>query len=131
MEVKQVIVIRKDLKCRRGKEISQGCHASLGALLSISYTQYNEHGENSQCIPLSEEVNQWVNGNFKKICLQVESEEELLKLYNEAKSVGLISFLTRDAGLTEFGGVPTYTTMAIGPADSEKIDKITGHLKLY
>ena len=28
-DTKQVIVIRKDLKMRRGKEIAQGCHAAM------------------------------------------------------------------------------------------------------
>lgn len=39
--------------------------------------------------------------------------------------------LITDSGLTEFGGVPTKTVCAIGPDYDEKIDKITGHLKLY
>jgi PTH2 family peptidyl-tRNA hydrolase len=32
MTTKQVIVIRKDLKMRRGKEIAQGSHASMAFL---------------------------------------------------------------------------------------------------
>jgi PTH2 family peptidyl-tRNA hydrolase len=35
-----------------------------------------------------------------------------------------------DSGKTEFGGVPTKTCLAIGPDYSEKIDKVTGNLKL-
>lgn len=35
-----------------------------------------------------------------------------------------------DAGLTEFKGIPTKTCIAIGPADSNEINKISGHLKL-
>ena len=33
MQVKQVIIIRRDLKMRRGKEIAQGSHASIAFLL--------------------------------------------------------------------------------------------------
>jgi PTH2 family peptidyl-tRNA hydrolase len=33
-------------------------------------------------------------------------------------------------GKTEFNGVPTKTCLGIGPAKAEKIDKITGDLKL-
>ena len=32
---KQVIVLRKDLGMRKGKMVSQGAHASLGALLTM------------------------------------------------------------------------------------------------
>jgi peptidyl-tRNA hydrolase len=32
MQTKQVIVIQRGLKMRRGKEISQGCHAAMSFL---------------------------------------------------------------------------------------------------
>ena len=35
-----------------------------------------------------------------------------------------------DNGATEFHGVPTVTCCAIGPDYSDKIDSITGNLKL-
>lgn len=35
MNVKQVIVMRKDLNMRRGKQIAQGAHASMAALLKF------------------------------------------------------------------------------------------------
>ena len=35
-DVKQVIVIRRDLKMRRGKEIAQGAHASSAWLVSAA-----------------------------------------------------------------------------------------------
>ena len=38
-KVKQVIVMRKDLKMRNGKAIAQGSHTSLGVLL----TMFNEY----------------------------------------------------------------------------------------
>jgi PTH2 family peptidyl-tRNA hydrolase len=54
----------------------------------------------------------------------------LVELYTKAKQAGLICSLIVDAGLTEFGGVPTKTCCAIGPAWAEDVDKITGELKL-
>ncbi len=36
MNTKQVIVIRKDLKMRKGKEISQGSHSSIMWLIDLS-----------------------------------------------------------------------------------------------
>jgi len=126
-DIKQVIVIRKDLKCRRGKEIVQGCHASnmflmwrLGTIkkgASIHYT-------------LSEVEELWLEGNYKKICVTVDSESELDRIYEEARLAGLEVNMVTDLGLTEFKK-PTKTCLAIGPDYSEKIDKITGKLPLY
>lgn len=113
--MKQVILIRKDLNMRRGKEIAQGAHASIKAVL-----------ENFD----SDEVQTWLNGIFTKIVVGVSSENELIDLYNDAKSNGLIASLILDNGITEFDGVHTYTAAAIGPGNIEDINKITGHLDL-
>jgi PTH2 family peptidyl-tRNA hydrolase len=67
---------------------------------------------------------------FKKICVSVNSEQELLDLHKAAVEAKIINSLIQDSGLTEFGGVPTYTTVAIGPDFEEKIDAITKHLPL-
>lgn len=126
MNVKQVIVIRKDLNMRKGKMVAQGAHASMGAIFSIANKEYF-----SLHVPiLTEAMRSWIYGKFTKVCVSVDSEQELVDLYNQAKTAGLISCLIEDAGLTEFGGVPTKTALAIGPDQSEKIDVITGHLKL-
>ena len=61
----------------------------------------------------------------------VKSEEELLSIFEEAKSAGLESNIITDAGRTEFDGEPTKTAVSIGPNDAKAIDKITGDLKLY
>jgi len=128
--VKQVIVIRKDLKMRRGKEMSQACHASIGAIFSISRVRTTNLGVDQKVIPMGSALTEWFNDKFTKICVSCDSEEELLALTDQAKSASLLHFLCRDAGLTEFKGVPTYTALAIGPAEADKIDKITGNLKL-
>ena len=72
----------------------------------------------------------WMDGNYAKICVGVNSELELLGVYQKAKEAGIPCSLIQDAGLTEFGGVPTYTAVAIGPHKVEEIDKITGTLSL-
>ena len=113
--MKQVLLIRKDLGMRRGKEIAQGAHASMKATL--------ENMEDPRVI-------EWLAGSFAKIALVVNSEEELLSLYEDAKAKGMVSALITDNGRTEFGGIPTNTVVAIGPDEPEAIDAITGHLKL-
>lgn len=124
MKVKQVIVIRKDLKMRRGKEIAQSCHASISHLL-------NHFKSGKTFADLTEAQQFWYNTKFRKICCYVESEEALVQIHEQALAAGLPSRLVEDEGLTEFNGVKTKTCIAIGPAEDEQIDLITGKLPLY
>jgi PTH2 family peptidyl-tRNA hydrolase len=133
--IKQVIVMRRDLKMRRGKEVAQGGHASMKFLAEkIRAVKDNRvvsmAGEHFPVfLNASEEA--WLLGRFTKICVKVNSEEELLAIHQAAQDAGLTSSLVQDAGKTEFKGVPTYTCLAIGPDEAEKIDVVTQALKLY
>jgi peptidyl-tRNA hydrolase, PTH2 family len=113
--MKQIIVMRKDLNMRTGKMIAQGAHASMKATL-----ENLDHPN----------VKKWLAGSFTKIAVSVGSEEELFEIMNKAKEAGLITALITDAGRTEFNHVPTNTCIAIGPATSDSLHPITGHLKL-
>jgi peptidyl-tRNA hydrolase, PTH2 family len=113
-QIKQVIVMRNDLNMRKGKMIAQGAHAAVMAVMN----------------DVDSRVIAWCQQGMKKICVRCDSEQELLDIVTKARNSGLIAELVRDAGLTEFGGVPTYTCAAIGPGSSSEIDKITGSLKL-
>lgn len=118
--IKQVIIIRKDLNMRLGKAVAQGSHASISFL-----TKKIQSGQK-----MNDAEEQWVNGKFTKICVRVDSEQELIDIHQKALSHGIESHLITDAGLTEFNGVPTKTCLALGPDYASKIDAITGHLKL-
>lgn len=131
-EVKQVIVIRKDLKMRRGKEIAQGAHAGMIFLLNaFQEASFKGYSAPSDRVKFTEPEVRWIYGAITKICLVVNSEEELLEIHNKAIAAGLKSHVIVDKGLTEFAGVPTKTCLAIGPDFSSKIDPITSELKLY
>jgi PTH2 family peptidyl-tRNA hydrolase len=125
MEHKQVIVLRKDLNMRKGKMVAQGAHASMRAILNLARREGDQ-----LIIPLDARNESWLCGRFKKICVSVNSERELLELHKQALDANLITSLIQDAGLTEFGGVPTYTAVAIGPDAGDKVDRLTGHLAL-
>jgi len=125
MEHKQTIVLRKDLNMRKGKMVAQGAHASMRAILQLGHRE----GGNF-IVPLDERLEPWLLGRFKKICVSVNSETELLLLHQAANAAGIITALIQDAGLTEFGGVPTYTALAVGPDTSDRVDMITGALSL-
>jgi len=113
MELKQVIVVRTDLKMGKGKIAAQVAHASLGAALKAS----------------KRIVRKWLEENGKKVVLKAENGRKLVRIRKKAESLGLPTFLVRDAGLTQLRR-GTITAVGIGPADSKKIDKITGNLKL-
>jgi PTH2 family peptidyl-tRNA hydrolase len=119
-ELKQVIVVRHDLHMRAGKIAAQAAHASISFL-----TRRIQSGRDFTKLQLS-----WINGSFAKVCLRVESEQELLEIEQKALNAGLECHLITDAGRTEFHGVPTRTCLAIGPDKAEVIDSITGKLKL-
>jgi peptidyl-tRNA hydrolase, PTH2 family len=128
-EAKQVIVMRKDLKMRRGKEIAQGSHASLGAVLAC--ISDDEDGWVTFAVEQYSAYKSWLHGQFSKICVTVDSEEELMRIYGEAVQAKLPVKLITDSGRTEFHGVPTRTCLAIGPCWAEDVDRITGKLRLY
>jgi PTH2 family peptidyl-tRNA hydrolase len=130
MKIKQVIILRKDLNMRKGKMVAQGAHASMAVLLNEGIRDQGEIGLPTLTIPMNPEMEQWITGIFTKVCVSVDSEDELTDAYCTAKEAGLPASLILDKGLTEFDGVPTYTAVAIGPAKCEEIDKITGELKL-
>jgi len=115
------------LNMRKGKQISQGSHASLAFLTRFSQI---EGDTLSVKLKNSEEVQQWLKEGFTKICVSVDSESELDSVYDAAFEAGLNVHMIVDSGLTEFHGVKTKTCLAIGPNKKEDIDKITGSLKL-
>ena len=124
---KQMIVIRKDLNMRKGKMVAQGAHASMAVFFNLMV----ENGDGF-LIPgkkITDAMHEWMTGRFAKICVYVNSEQELLDLYQRAKAAKLPCSLIKDAGLTEFKE-PTYTAVAIGPELPEKIDPLTGQLPL-
>jgi peptidyl-tRNA hydrolase, PTH2 family len=122
MTPKQVIVIRSDLKLRRGKEIAQGAHASAQWL--------REKVLSGKELQLSDEQLQWLSGNYRKVVLRVMSEKALRDLHYEAQNRGLTAHLVIDDGLTE---VPpgTATALAIGPHAEDVFVGLTDHLPLY
>jgi len=127
---KQVIVIRRDLRMRRGKEIAQGAHAATAWLADRVIRDMMPNGSVAH-LALSPAERAWLQSSFRKVTVKVSSEEELLAVYRKALEAGLVVHLVTDRGLTEFGGVPTRTCLAVGPDYDDLVDPVTGDLELY
>lgn len=97
-----------------GKNCIQSCHASLGAFRKASKSV----------------IRKWKSEGQKKVVLEVNSRQDLLKLYQKVKKEKIPCFLVEDAGLTELKA-GTITALGIGPEDEKRINKITGNLKLF
>jgi peptidyl-tRNA hydrolase, PTH2 family len=123
MEAKQVIVIRRDLKMRRGKEIAQGSHASMEWLI--------QKVRGGPAVRFSEAEHAWLNEGTVKVACQVDGEEEFRAIIKQAAEAGVRVHVITDMGRTEFHGVPTVTALAVGPDWADQVDKVTGGLKLY
>ena len=113
MRYKQVILVREDLKLPKGKLAIQVAHASLDAVSKSD----------------EEIVDKWKEQGGKKVALKVADETELFKYMSMLENEGIKVALIKDAGHTvvEPG---TITCLGAGPDSEEKIDKVTGKLKM-
>ncbi|MBI2542444.1 peptidyl-tRNA hydrolase [Candidatus Woesearchaeota archaeon] len=113
MIYKLVILVREDLKLPKGKMSAQAGHAAVDAVLKSD----------------KKTVEEWKKTGAGKIVLKVKDEKELFKYKQMAEDNRLKTALITDAGHTviEPG---TITCLGIGPDLSEKIDRITGKLKM-
>jgi PTH2 family peptidyl-tRNA hydrolase len=76
-------------------------------------------------------LTEWFGCGVAKICVYVDSEEELMAIAAKAEEMGIIAAVITDAGATEFHGVPTRTCLALEPLPADVADTLTGGLPLY
>ncbi|KAJ8711484.1 hypothetical protein PYW07_008726 [Mythimna separata] len=115
-EFKLVLVVRTDLGMGKGKMAAQCCHAAVGAF---------EKAQRKD----PEALKIWQYHGQAKVALKTDSMEEINQICDNAKKMGLITSLIRDAGRTQIAP-NSITVLGIGPAPKGVIDKVTGHLKL-
>ena len=111
--MKQVMIVRTDLKMGKGKIAAQCCHASIG-----SYKKTD-----------SSKIEKWENEAYAKVVCKVQSLEELIELKKLAEQNNISSYLVVDAGRTQIP-TSTVTVLGLGPDEDEIMDKVTGDLKL-
>lgn len=138
-KAKMMIVMRRDLKMRKGKIAAQAGHACIEAVLMalrkedrMNDLELTSDGmvlktEGREPTPLSD----WFSYGCAKVCVYVDSEEALCEIAEKAREKGILASVITDAGMTEFHGVPTKTCLALEPLPTEIADGLTGALPLY
>ena len=113
--MKQVILVRTDLKMRKGKLAGQVAHASIGTV---------------QKIP-NDEVQTWIDKyDQKKIILKVSNLEELGKYEQKCIKAGLdCVYRVVNTGDNQIP-VNEVTCLGVGPTDDEILNGIFKDLKL-
>ena len=111
--MKQVMIVRTDLKMGKGKIAAQCCHGSIGSYKRTS----------------KDKIKKWENEAYAKVVCKVGSLDELLDLKKLAAQRNISHYLVIDAGRTQIP-TSTVTVLALGPDEDEIIDEVTGDLKL-
>jgi PTH2 family peptidyl-tRNA hydrolase len=118
MELKQVIVIPKDVKMSPEKLGVQIAHASVTAIL--------ENLERRSAL-----MDWYENGSGqKKVVLEIETTDQLQDLHKKAREAGVSCYLIKDAGRTELKS-KTITALGFFPMKDKEINQWTGNLKLH
>lgn len=132
--IKQMIVMRRDLRMRKGKIAAQAGHACVNAVLAAMIRDgaspgMDKHGDLRMGGGTA--LSAWFDQGEAKVCVYVDSEEALLAIHRQALEAGILSVLIQDSGLTEFHGEPTYTCLAFEPLPASRADPLTGELPLF
>ncbi len=115
--IKQVIIVRRDLKMGKGKAAAQVAH---GAIAAMEETRKSH----------PEFVRIWSQSGQMKVVLQVPDFTKLSQIKVDCLKNGIPCVEINDAGRTQLPPGTT-TVLGIGPWWTREIDKITGELKLY
>jgi len=124
--LKQVLVVRRDLKMRQGKACSQASHASGEFMREQIVAAIHRHDD----LNFSDDEIEWMTLGMAKITVRADTVEQFEQVQADALARGLKVRTITDSGRTEFAGVPTITALAIGPTRSAYVDPITGAMTL-
>jgi PTH2 family peptidyl-tRNA hydrolase len=114
MVMKLALVVRTDLGMGRGKIAAQVAHAAVAAVLA---------GLGGA------DLAAWLQEGQPKVVLKVADGAQLEDVVRQARAADLPTEVICDAGRTQVSP-GTLTCCALGPADTNRIDAVTGALSL-
>ena len=114
--LKMVFVINHELKMGKGKIAAQVGHAAVKATL-----------QSGELRP--ELLDAWLSTGQKKVCVKADDDRQLEQIEQQAKHHQILTSKIHDAGHTQIPA-GSYTVLALGPDEEEKLDALTGELKL-
>lgn len=114
---KMAFVVRTDLSMQKGKIASQVAHAAVQLCLLGRSTEEEQS------------MQSWLQQGQPKIVLKVKSLSEVEAIIEAANYLGLRNAPVLDAGHTQvLSG--SLTVLGLGPAPTDILEKVVGHLKL-
>lgn len=116
MATKLVVCVRTDLGMGKGKIAAQVGHASVKAALAAKRSDKRT-------------FDAWEHSGQQKVVVKVDGLDELETVERKARDANLPTHRVTDAGRTQLDPGTT-TCVAVGPAEADRIDAVTGHLKL-
>ena len=110
---KFIAAIRKDLNLPKGKMAAQVAHAAVEAVAKSD----------------NKLVEQWRKEGGKKVVVEVDDLKTLKALEADAKKQKLTTAIIKDAGRT-IVAPGTITCVGVGPDTEERMDPVTGKLRI-
>ena len=115
-DLKMVFIINSELKMGKGKIAAQVGHAAVSSTL--------KSGEKTPHL-----FEAWLAAGQKKICVKANDSSHIEEIEKQANQLKILSVKINDAGHTQIPS-GSLTVLALGPDEEEKLDELTGELKL-
>jgi peptidyl-tRNA hydrolase len=140
--VKQYIVLRKNVKTKTGDPVSASKLAVMTSHASMSFLTkmiMDNEKDNSVAFVLNSDLKEWICDIYTKILLEAKNLNAMNKTVKRAEEAGLIEgqdfFLIKDNCLTELvpdeGSDRCFIAIGFRPMDAEKIKPVVKKLQLY
>lgn len=122
--IKQVIVVRKDLRLRKAKIAALAAHAAMQFILDNNESDRPDELQ----VKLSQQEVEWLKGSFDKDVLGVDSQDALSSMVLRAELNGINVYSIFDKSKKPDEG-SQLVCAAFGPDEEDQLAQIIGNLK--